>query len=160
MDLADELLLDLEGDFEEGDTSVLDEEADYAAANATAVGVKRKADEMDLEEDAAAEQAALVEVPEGGVKPAEELDTEEVETFDLASIAEVGKVAKLFNNKAFQDALAVSTLVLLACEKIQANIMCAARKSSTTETCHLQTCPPLNHPSTSSSSKQTTLRSK
>ena len=108
MDLADELLLDLEGDEQVEEEEIPQNDAEEAFAvpslpASASISKKRKASEEPEHEDS----EMLVDLPEGGQRPAEELDADAVEEMDLLSTADVSKVAKLFTQKSFQDALAV-----------------------------------------------------
>jgi U4/U6 small nuclear ribonucleoprotein PRP31 len=98
MDLADELLLDLQDLEDEGGPSEYrDEEADFQPAQT----------------DDVADQQSSVDVPEGGVKPAEELDADEVQQMDMHVVADVNKVARLASLPAFQECLKVRLNVTL-----------------------------------------------
>lgn len=128
MDLADELLLDLEGDeqVEEEEVPQNDAEEAFAVpslpASAT-ISKKRKASEEPAGNE---DSEMLVDLPEGGQRPAEELDADAVEEMDLLSTADVSKVAKLFTQKSFQDALAVrlslklfTAYILIVCSSLE-----------------------------------------
>ncbi|GAA6064782.1 hypothetical protein JCM10212_004804 [Sporobolomyces blumeae] len=109
--LADELMNDLDdlgSGSDEGDQEL------EAALGATG-GAESLADpgamDADQGEDGDENDGAEHEigdemvVPEGGVKPAEELDADEVNRMDLASVAQVSKVAKLHGGRTLKDVL-------------------------------------------------------
>ncbi|GAA5961442.1 hypothetical protein JCM21900_004010 [Sporobolomyces salmonicolor] len=107
--LADELMNDLD---DLGSGSEGDEELEAALAGPTGSGTAAAggADEAmdqgsDDEGEAEGDVPSELHVPEGGVKPAEELDAEQVNAMDLASVAEVGKVAKLFGGRQLREVL-------------------------------------------------------
>ena len=157
MDLADELLLDLEGDEQVEEEEIPQNDAEEAFAvpslpASASISKKRKASEEPEHEDS----EMLVDLPEGGQRPAEELDADAVEEMDLLSTADVSKVAKLFTQKSFQDALTVRLFFALfaACIPIVCSLY---RKSKNTRTFRLQTCLPLNQQNINSSCNPTTL---
>jgi len=131
MDLADELLLDLEGgdDFDaDAQDQAGDEEEAFAVPALPAVGSsngKRKASELDLDEDMNEGQAAalLTELPEGGVMPAQEADSTEIEEMNLLKTSDVGKIARLFSNKSFQEALTVRLLCLYTVPRMKVELI-------------------------------------
>lgn len=120
MDLADELLNDLEEDFQdEGEAQEMEAALSAPvpefklpglASTSNGRGKRKASEDPDEDEDADGQQdnTVLVDLPEGGVRPQEELDADQVEEMDLKAIADVNKVAKLSTNKTFQEALEVS----------------------------------------------------
>ncbi|GAA5858067.1 hypothetical protein JCM1840_001027 [Sporobolomyces johnsonii] len=107
--LADELMNDLDdlGSGSEGDEEL---EAALAGPSGSGAAAAGGADEAmgegsDDEGEADGDVPSELHVPEGGVKPAEELDAEQVNAMDLASVAEVGKVAKLFGGRQLREVL-------------------------------------------------------
>lgn len=131
MSLADELLLDLDGD-SDGALSDHEQTAPPQAGPSSfkpsgsggglmlpppTLPSKRKALEDSLDGsgigdndgDADMEGAdGLVEVPEGGVRPTEELDKDAVEQMALGEVDDVKKVARLLGSKKLEDTLRVS----------------------------------------------------
>jgi len=114
MDLADELLLDLEEDVAQDDAQTMAED-DFKMPQLPATGTKRRREDidedmgvstsMDAQDDSTGQR--IIEVIEGGIKPAEELDAETVENTDLRAVADVNGVARLATNRAFTQCLEV-----------------------------------------------------
>lgn len=142
MSLADELLLDLDGD---SDGALSDTEQQPQAGPSTSKSTsstkssggglmlppstlpsKRKALEDSLDDangggadsddemDGGGEEGeGLMAIPEGGVRPADELDKDAVEEMALGGVDDVKKVAKLLGAKRLEDVLRVSELSCL-----------------------------------------------
>jgi U4/U6 small nuclear ribonucleoprotein PRP31 len=102
--LADELMNDLDTD-SEGEEEPLAGPSHHGEA---------EAEEAVMDEDNEHDISDAMLLPEGGVKPTQELDPEAVNTMDLASVAEVGKVAKLAGGKTMKDVLTVRPFGVLA----------------------------------------------
>jgi U4/U6 small nuclear ribonucleoprotein PRP31 len=97
MDLADELMNDLEND--SGDEFDVEDDP-TAAQDGDEGGGAEGEGEMEVEDE--------VIVPEGGIKPAQELDQDQVDQMELKSVAAVSQVAKLSGSKTMREVLAVS----------------------------------------------------
>ncbi|KAK4703767.1 U4/U6 small nuclear ribonucleoprotein PRP31, partial [Phenoliferia sp. Uapishka_3] len=93
--LADELLNDLEND---SDDDIAQEQQQAGPSNG---GAGDGSDEDEAMDDITDEMV----LPSGGIRPAEELDPEAVNEMELASVPEVGKVAKLARGKQMRDVL-------------------------------------------------------
>ena len=112
--LADELLADLEGLSDEGES--FEDEPGPSTSNGTVqTGTKRKAaedpdedmsDEEEVGEDGEAEQQVGL-VLEGGMRPADELDAEDVQQMELRGVDDVSAIAKLNGSKRMNDILRV-----------------------------------------------------
>lgn len=94
MDLADELMTELENESGED----YEQQEDQSTEQAEVEGM---------------EVTETLTLPEGGVAPAVELDQEQVDQMQLASVDAVSKVAKLTASKTMKDVLQVSTHILL-----------------------------------------------
>jgi U4/U6 small nuclear ribonucleoprotein PRP31 len=114
MDLADELLNDLDGDSgSEGAGAELDEEGFVRPTLPLSASSKRKHgedegsrdDEDDEEMD---EKVGLLGLPANGTEPAQEMDIDDVKKMVLTDVDDVGSVAKLWNSRTLKDVMAVS----------------------------------------------------
>ncbi|PLW05693.1 hypothetical protein PCASD_23624, partial [Puccinia coronata f. sp. avenae] len=112
MDLADELLNDLDGDSgSEGAGGELDEEGFVRPTLPLSASSKRKHgedegsrdDEDDEEMD---EKVGLLGLPANGTEPAQEMDIDDVKKMVLTDVDDVGSVAKLWNSRTLKDVMA------------------------------------------------------
>ncbi|KAI9624421.1 hypothetical protein KEM48_009004 [Puccinia striiformis f. sp. tritici PST-130] len=92
MDLADELLNDLDGDSgSEEEKAENDEDQDS------------EDDDMDGEED---QKFGSIGLPANGIEPAQEMDIDDVKQMVLTDIEDVGSVAKLWNSRTLKEVMA------------------------------------------------------
>lgn len=104
MDLADELLNDLDGD------SGLEDDSEQVtfAHPAQSTSAKRAYPDGDTD-DEENEKARIGELalPAGGTEPAQEMDVDDVKKMDLMDVHDVGSVAKLWSSRTLKDVMAV-----------------------------------------------------
>ena len=98
MDLADELMNDLEND--SGDEFEAQDDHTPTQDGGELEGEGEGGAEMEVGDE--------MVVPEGGIKPAQELDQDQVDQMELKSVAAVSQVAKLSGSKTMREVLAVS----------------------------------------------------
>lgn len=112
--LADELLADLEGPSDGGES--FEDEPGPSASNGTVqAGTKRKAaeepDEVMSDGEESGQEGEGEQQPglvlEGGMRPADELDAEDVQQMELGAVEDVSKIAKLYGSKRMNDILRV-----------------------------------------------------
>ncbi|KAG0146864.1 hypothetical protein CROQUDRAFT_656855 [Cronartium quercuum f. sp. fusiforme G11] len=102
MDLADELLNDLDGDSgleEEVQAGIYDHSVQFSS--------NKRAHEDDDSEDEDKEQLGIgdVGVLAGGTEPAQEMDVDDVKKMDLMDFHDVGSVAKLWSSRTLKDVM-------------------------------------------------------
>ncbi|POW06164.1 hypothetical protein PSHT_10484 [Puccinia striiformis] len=113
MDLADELLNDLDGDSgSEEEKAEVDEEGFLRPNLPHSSSSKRKQndedqdsedDDMDGEED---QKFGSIGLPANGIEPAQEMDIDDVKQMVLTDIEDVGSVAKLWNSRTLKEVMA------------------------------------------------------
>ncbi|OAV88633.1 hypothetical protein PTTG_08470 [Puccinia triticina 1-1 BBBD Race 1] len=118
MDLADELLNDLDGDSgSEGAPGEVDEDGFVRPNLPVSGGSKRKhggaadgedSEDNDDDEDGAEmdDKTGLLSLPTNGTEPAQEMDIDDVKKMVLTDIDDVGSVAKLWNSRTLKDVMA------------------------------------------------------
>lgn len=102
MDLANELLNDLDGD------SGLEDEVDQTTfVHPGQPSSSKRAYEDGDSEDEEKEKIRIGELglPEGGTEPAQEMDVDDVKKMDLMDIHDVGSVAKLWSSRTLKDVM-------------------------------------------------------
>ncbi|CAH7671402.1 U4/U6 small nuclear ribonucleoprotein Prp31 [Phakopsora pachyrhizi] len=115
MDLADELLNDLDGDSDlDDDTNEIDHDCFKLPSLPASAALKRKStgkdavkEEDDSEDEIDGDHEAMgIDLPAGGVAPTEEVDVDDVKKMDLIDVADVGTVAKLWSSRTLKDVVA------------------------------------------------------
>lgn len=120
MSLADELMNDLDGLSDGGESNHEDQVAGPSSHIKTTGDSTAAAQEDDINNDdgmmspareelEAGKGATVGSVPSGGTRPAEELDRDEVEHMNLQTVADIDSVVKLHKSKRLQEALSVSS---------------------------------------------------